>query len=43
LIIAIDKNLKQNNIVIPFSQHDIHLINKDLDPKLIPKNEPDQL
>jgi potassium efflux system protein len=43
LIIAIDKTLKQNNIVIPFSQHDIHLINKDLDPKLIPKNEPDQL
>jgi potassium efflux system protein len=33
LIIAIDKTLKENNIVIPFSQHDIHIINKDLDPK----------
>jgi potassium efflux system protein len=33
LIIAIDKTLKQNNIVIPFSQHDIHLINNDLEPK----------
>ncbi|MND95932.1 hypothetical protein D3C80_882000 [compost metagenome] len=33
LIIAIDKTLKQNNIVIPFSQHDIHIINKDIEPK----------
>jgi potassium efflux system protein len=33
LIIAIDKTLKQNNIVIPFSQHAIHLINNDLDLK----------
>jgi len=33
LIVSIDKTLKQNNIVIPFPQHDIHLINKDLEPK----------
>jgi potassium efflux system protein len=33
LIIAIDKTLKENNIVIPFSQHDIHIINKDIEPE----------
>jgi potassium efflux system protein len=33
LIIAIDKTLKQNNIVIPFSQQDIHIINKEIEPK----------
>lgn len=33
LIVAIDKTLKQNNIVIPFSQHDIHIIRKDIDPE----------
>jgi small-conductance mechanosensitive channel len=33
LIMAIDKTLKQNNIVIPFSQHDIHLIKDDLEFK----------
>ncbi|HKO77088.1 MAG TPA: mechanosensitive ion channel domain-containing protein [Flavobacterium sp.] len=41
LIIAIDKTLKENNIVIPFSQQDIHIINKDIDPEFIvgPKKE----
>jgi potassium efflux system protein len=33
LIIGIDKILKENNIVIPFSQQDIHLINNDIEPK----------
>ena len=33
LIIAIDKTLKENNIVIPFSQQDIHIINNDIEPK----------
>lgn len=33
LIIAIDKTFKENNIVIPFSQHDIHLINKIIEPE----------
>jgi small-conductance mechanosensitive channel len=33
LIIAIDKTLKENNIVIPFSQQDIHIINTDIQPK----------
>lgn len=41
LIIAIDKTLKQNNIVIPFSQQDIHIINKDIEPesKIEPEEE----
>lgn len=45
LIIAIDKTLKQNNIVIPFSQHDIHLVDKDLKPKskAKQKKKPDHL
>lgn len=45
LIIAIDKTLKQNNIVIPFSQHDIHLINNNLEPKseAKQKKKPDHL
>lgn len=30
LIVAIDKTLKQNNIVIPFSQQDIHIITKEI-------------
>ncbi|MGG7035136.1 MAG: mechanosensitive ion channel family protein [Flavobacterium sp.] len=29
LIIAIDKTLKKNKIVIPFQQHEVHVINKD--------------
>ena len=33
IIIAIDKTLKENNIVIPFSQHDIHLINNIIEPE----------
>jgi potassium efflux system protein len=33
LIITIDKTLKENNIVIPFSQQDIHIINKSIDPE----------
>ncbi|OOG77969.1 mechanosensitive ion channel family protein [Flavobacterium sp. A45] len=33
LIIAIDKTLKENNIVIPFSQQDIHIINKEIEPE----------
>ncbi|SHG88238.1 Mechanosensitive ion channel [Flavobacterium fluvii] len=33
LIIAIDKKLKENNIVIPFAQHDIRIINTDIEPK----------
>ncbi|SHM15456.1 mechanosensitive ion channel family protein [Flavobacterium saccharophilum] len=33
MIIAIDKALKQNKIVIPFSQQDIHIINKNTDPE----------
>ncbi|OXA75336.1 Mechanosensitive ion channel [Flavobacterium aquidurense] len=33
LIIAIDKTFKENNIVIPFSQHDIHLINNIIEPE----------
>lgn len=31
LIIAIDKALKENNIVIPFSQHDIRIIREDIE------------
>lgn len=33
LIIAIDKTLKENNIVIPFSQQDIHIITKEIEIK----------
>jgi potassium efflux system protein len=33
LIVAIDKTLKQNKIVIPFSQQDIHIINKNTEPE----------
>lgn len=33
MIIAIDKALKQNKIVIPFSQQDIHIINKNTEPE----------
>jgi small-conductance mechanosensitive channel len=33
LIIAIDKTLKENNIVIPFSQQDIHIITKEIEPE----------
>ncbi|WP_165830401.1 mechanosensitive ion channel family protein [Flavobacterium aquariorum] len=33
LIIAIDKALKENNIVIPFSQQDVHIISKEIEPK----------
>lgn len=33
LIIAIDKTLKENNIVIPFSQHDIHIVTKEIEIK----------
>lgn len=33
LIVAIDKTLKENKIVIPFSQQDIHIINKNRDPE----------
>ncbi|MNQ91967.1 Mechanosensitive channel MscK precursor [compost metagenome] len=33
LIVAIDKTLKQNKIVIPFSQQDIHIINKNIEPE----------
>jgi potassium efflux system protein len=45
LIIAIDKVLKENNIVIPFSQQDIHIIKKDLEPisKTKQNNTPDHL
>ena len=39
LIIAIDKTLKENNIVIPFSQQDIHIINKEIEPE--PDSEPE--
>lgn len=31
LIITIDKTLKENNIVIPFSQHDIRIIRDDIE------------
>lgn len=33
LIVAIDKTLKKNKIVIPFQQHDIHVINKGSEPE----------
>lgn len=39
LIIAIDKTLKENNIVIPFSQQDIHIINKEVE--IDPEPEPE--
>ncbi|MGQ7946908.1 mechanosensitive ion channel family protein [Flavobacterium sp. WC2509] len=41
LIIAIDKTLKENNIVIPFSQQDIHIINNESDSKLEESEEPE--
>ncbi|MDR6843648.1 mechanosensitive ion channel domain-containing protein [Flavobacterium granuli] len=39
LIIAIDKTLKENNIVIPFSQQDIHIITKEIE--IEPESEPE--
>lgn len=39
LIIAIDKTLKENNIVIPFSQQDIHIITKEIEPEEREKSE----
>lgn len=40
LIIAIDKTLKENNIVIPFSQQDVHIITKEIEvgPEPEPEN-----
>lgn len=41
LIIAIDKTLKENNIVIPFSQQDIHIITKEIEIKPEESEEPE--
>lgn len=42
LIIAIDKTLKENNIVIPFSQQDIHIINKEIEIDPEPESKPEE-
>lgn len=41
LIIAIDKTLKENNIVIPFSQQDIHIITKEIEIAPDSESEPE--
>ena len=42
LIIAIDKTLKENNIVIPFSQQDVHIVTKEIEIKPEKPEEPEE-